>query len=293
LHNTSYTSEDFQRSYAVDHLPFCVACHAPQTKLRQTPDAFAAGVDCVTCHAGSEAHQKAPTTLPPPPATCENCHNFETPGARTFLQSTGREHRESSYQSASCTDCHMPKLSQGTPGSSLQSANLKASNVRGLTARHRNHRFDVSRSADVLGQALRVDPPQCKNGAFTFALRTQGVGHKFPTGDVFRALEVHARLEDKGSRILSSTDAFLHRDWNYHLRGQGRFFSPDEPNDTRLTDAPTSLSLEAHPLAAELIVDVVYVRGFEAIRDTLIPFSSMPIVHQTFPITPSGSCATW
>src|SRR5256885_432198 len=49
LHQTSFTSPDFQRSYHAEPRAYCVACHAP------LPDREA-GIGCVACHSVTDKH---------------------------------------------------------------------------------------------------------------------------------------------------------------------------------------------------------------------------------------------
>ncbi|WP_438038265.1 multiheme c-type cytochrome [Sorangium sp. So ce128] len=52
LHRQAFTDRVFQRSYALEPLPFCRGCHAPEADPAHHPgaDAQAVGVGCVTCH---------------------------------------------------------------------------------------------------------------------------------------------------------------------------------------------------------------------------------------------------
>jgi hypothetical protein len=107
---------------------------------------------------------------------CASCHEFAFPGAehegeRGLMQSTATEHAraEADVAAQTCSDCHM----------------------RGDRA---SHAFTISRDADALSRAVDVIAERTPEGALRFTLSTRGVGHAFPTGDLFRrlVLRVHA-----------------------------------------------------------------------------------------------------
>jgi hypothetical protein len=55
-----------------------------------------------------------------------------------------------------------------------------------------SHTFDVSRNRDLLASALEVRAVRNGNGDAMFTLTARGVGHAFPTGDLFRRLVLRA-----------------------------------------------------------------------------------------------------
>jgi hypothetical protein len=252
-HQQAFVSADFQASLHEEaERTFCISCHAPLTKtLGLTAQATHEGVSCVSCHAQSEAHANAlaqgnhaerATT-----GSCEACHTFATPKGHSLLQATMLEHRASASREISCIRCHMPN--QGSAHS---------------------HAFSVSRNPELLTASVRLVPLARDAETVRFALETLGVGHRFPTGDVFRNLNVRAHVEDSQGRILASLEEDLHRDWEQHRKPNVSL--PAQPNfeherDTRLGDSPRTFDLKVpqnnvHGL--RLFVSVHYQRGFEA-----------------------------
>jgi hypothetical protein len=198
LHATSWTDASFQRGYAIEPAAFCRACHAPESAPQAEPDAWAraVGVACVTCHApegtrGVLASTRAPrapregrsVSAPAPheivrlddfgTRACVACHDFSFPGAaalgaRGRMQKTALEHVESSDRGRACASCHMPP--GGPRGQSM-------------------HAFPASRDASMLSAALEVVASRdAATGHLVWTLASKGVGHAFPTGDLFRRL---------------------------------------------------------------------------------------------------------
>jgi hypothetical protein len=155
-----------------------------------------------------------------------------------------------------------------------------------------DHRFRVSRDPAVLGRAIEVRDVTRAPESASFSLATLGVGHKMPTGDVFRALQVRAWLEEPDTGVIvADLETSLHRDWDAHRRAFGEGAARPEPGDSRLDDTKRVFELaipERYAAKAlALRVGVVYVRGFEARGGTLSAFATSPIVDATF--TLSGS----
>ncbi len=245
MHHASFTSPDFQASYREEPLAFCLGCHAPR--------APAAGVGCESCHPHAGAHALdravAATTTP-----CAPCHDFPSPIANTaFLQTTEQEHRVGRHRDVACVDCHM---------------------VRG-PAGERDHGFSVSRNLALLSRAIEVAPPRVDARGITVTLSAVGVGHRFPTGDIFRQLLVRSWVEDEAGRILAEREVALHRDWRAQREGR------PERDDTRLGDEPFEVALPPVGRSARrVLVQVHYQRGFEARGGDLSLFSSDAILRR-------------
>lgn len=276
LHEQSFTSPDFQASYREEPLPFCAACHAPRRAELGEGLGAARGIDCESCHPGAEAHGRsasrstgaAVASAPRASAPCAKCHELASLGSGTLLQSTASEHAASRFRDVPCATCHMPRDRAGRT----------------------DHRFRVSRDPAALGRSLEVRDVTRALGSARFSLATIGVGHKMPTGDVFRALRVRAWLEEPGTgAIVADLEASLHRDWDAHRRAFGKAEPRPEPGDSRLDDAPRGFEFaipESHATRTLVLrVAVAYVRGFEARGGALSAFATSPILDATFALS--------
>jgi hypothetical protein len=167
-HAEAFRHDTFQTAYAIEPLPFCVACHAPETSAsRPSLPESDLGVACVTCHVGG-----AKTSRGSRDAGCLKCHEFPYPGETRLLQKTVSEHQRSGSSHVPCTDCHM--------GLVLHDG-----------GRHTDHRFLASRSSLLVRSASKVEAR--RDGDLLFVTFTRvGVGHAFPTGDLFRRLRLVA-----------------------------------------------------------------------------------------------------
>jgi D-alanyl-D-alanine dipeptidase len=173
-HAQSWTSQLFQAGLAVERRQFCIDCHAPSPSVADA----SRGIGCGDCHTPSDPHGARATAALRAADFCERCHEFATPEwnggeMRTTalpMQSTYSEWQ--SYQRAggegTCQSCHMPA---------------------GDHAMHGAH------DADQLRRALDVRASVAE-GVATFALRSINVGHRFPTGDLFRNLTLE--IDDGG-----------------------------------------------------------------------------------------------
>jgi hypothetical protein len=145
------------------------------------------GVGCAVCHvrnggvlggeaAGGKFHPTASGVEQAPPlsdpAFCAGCHQFQFHEMRqgqmvitdTPIQNTYEEWRSfrASGGEGTCQSCHMPGGSHAFPG---------------------------ARDLNLLRASLEVELARGAEG-FELILRSRGVGHSFPTGDLFRHLTV-------------------------------------------------------------------------------------------------------
>ena len=107
---------------------------------------------------------------------CASCHEFAFPGPRRtdeagFMQTTIREHREGPSRERACASCHMPE-----------------------TDGRRSHAFSSVRDPARLAGALDVGAKIADDGNVVLTLTQTHPGHAFPTGDLFRRLEVGAEI---------------------------------------------------------------------------------------------------
>ncbi len=200
MHAASWTDEVFQSAYAVEPMAFCRNCHAP-SHTGSVPRGVAAddGVSCAVCHVrdehvlGTGGSRGAPHPVMAVRAMsesryCGGCHQFNFPGdtgrggahfeTGEPMQDTYAEWLDSAAaaEQTQCQGCHMPWVDD----------------ARG---RHRSHRFPGGRDLALLRSALDVTVTARADGDHTVVTATltpRALGHSFPTGDLFRRVEVTA-----------------------------------------------------------------------------------------------------
>lgn len=197
-HRLANQDPAFQRALAREPVPFCRRCHAPEADPGQDATGWAAenGVACVTCHvldgqitAGSAdgTHRgQAPHPLRRDArlagqGACVRCHEFQFPDGRwrrrpELMQSTISEHRALAPAGTTCINCHMPQVRDSRGGA------------------HRSHAFLAGHDDATLRAAVRVQAVRSRN-TLTLVLTPQRVGHAFPTGDLFRRLQLSVTAE--------------------------------------------------------------------------------------------------
>jgi hypothetical protein len=216
LHHASWKDPVFQKAYDIEPKAFCRGCHAPEADPASTPSAAAQdeGIGCVSCHesrghvighvqpgvpASSPNRTADPAVAPSASAVaihavrgeawlatseaCEGCHQFNFPkDARQVvpspMQNTHNEWRSSSYASTSCQGCHMP-LVEGSQGK-----------------KHHNHDFRVVGDSALLRRAIRASAERSSGTQVTVKVDSGWTGHAFPTGDMFRRVQVRAMALD-------------------------------------------------------------------------------------------------
>lgn len=255
MHHTSFTSADFQRSWREEPRAYCVACHAPLADPT-------AGIGCTACHRADERHASpTPERAAATTKACASCHDFDVPGTPTMLQGTEREHRRSAYADRSCESCHM---------------------ARG------GHRFDVTRNRDFLARAIRVEGARLEQNELVVSVASHGVGHRFPTGDLFRRLTVVVAGYTKSDALACAQTFYLRRDVDHHRaslnakRTDDAFEDPEV--DTRLGDAPRLLRAPCSTRPARVHVNVTYERGVGGIGDDLDTFATLDLVDMDVPM---------
>jgi hypothetical protein len=238
LHRRAELEPAYQRSFAIEPLPFCRSCHAPEADpMLPTPAALAeVGVACVSCHLDQNgavlaAPRPDPKNAPHALArdarfasasACAGCHEFAFPGALgrgngALMQSTASEHAASPFADTSCAECHMP-----------------------LVDGKRSHAFESTRAPERLRAALRVLASRHSETGVTLQLETVAVGHAFPTGDLFRRLEVSAEAVGPDESSLAIELLWLKRHFEVAPSGQGRVLKGDD----RLFSAPRRIELD-------------------------------------------------
>lgn len=191
MHRRAHVDPVYQRAFAIEPMAFCQSCHAPEADLSaNVPQPLAdLGIGCVTCHvddagrivsgpasdfAKTAPHDVARSNSFSTADACAACHQFEFPdrilrGGVELMQSTVDEHARSAFAKTACADCHMPR-------------------VEG----HKSHRFGVTDQPAMIRKAVKVRVDRSGPSSVKIAIAPQGVGHAFPTGDLFRRLELTA-----------------------------------------------------------------------------------------------------
>jgi hypothetical protein len=246
-HKRSLDNPVFLDGFAAEPHPRCLYCHAPlegqakaalrrrsalvkERSLASVPRESLAheGITCVTCHVRDGAVMTAnpnavdeghPLKLEPrltDPVVCASCHEFlghEVVNGTSVLTdekmqttwSEWRAWRERGGQ-GTCQSCHMPGKSHAFRGA-----------------------YDLKFLRDAL--VLRVEMVR---GQPVAVLESRGVGHGFPTGDVFRHLKLWA--DDRAvARFGQTFDLQVKDNGTIQLRRTGNTsIQPFEPTRVRL-----------------------------------------------------------
>ena len=203
LHQQAWKDPIFLKAYDLEPVAFCRGCHAPEASpgIAPTAKAMDEGVSCTTCHVesgrvqGSHPQQGTPHAFRLAPAlatdgACASCHQFDFPKearklSRSPMQDTVAEWQASSFSSTSCQDCHMQKTGEGDK-------------------RHRRHDFRVVGDDAILREAIVANADRTDDETVVLSLESGKVGHAFPTGDMFRRLEVRAFGIDAKGQVVST-----------------------------------------------------------------------------------------
>jgi len=207
-HARSWSNDLMLAGYAMEPLDFCQSCHAPlpaqQAEIRANHDWYVSldpssgipagsvirqpephaddGVTCAVCHwrdgeilaaqpSGFAPHRVRAAPELATGAFCETCHDFAVAESRdgvtrfttAAMQATGAEWRAWGGDQT-CQDCHMPDS---------------------------EHRFVGVHDREALQAAVAVEQQGRE-----LVLRSVGVGHHLPSGDVFRHLTVEVWASD-------------------------------------------------------------------------------------------------
>lgn len=242
LHQRANIEPAYLRAFEIEPMPFCRSCHAPEADPFEAParDVSELGVACVTCHVTGDGVLSTPDVAPhaaPHPVlrdarfqgaeACESCHQFRFPNRRgderaDFMQTTAFEHAASVHASTSCASCHMPTNPDGS----------------------RSHRFVSSRDPDKLKQALDVRVTRTAGARIAIDLRLRNVGHAFPTGDLFRRVEVLVEAFGDDHAVVAADRRYLAR--HFELTARGRVLARDD----RVTDEGRVIDFDLGEAAA-------------------------------------------
>lgn len=243
-HQRSGLNPAYRHALAVEPSAFCRGCHVPEGDPRAaSPGAIEAlGVGCVTCHVtapgevlAAEAREPRATESPHPvrrsaefagSGACAGCHEFRFPAAlgdddERFMQTTIREHRRSSAAAKPCAGCHMV----GRDGA-------------------RSHAFAEVRDPAWLRAQLRAAAER-EDDDVLITLQQTAPGHAFPSGDLFRRLEVGVEARGPDGRPRFQQRRYLTRHLDVVPGRPGRHLSLDN----RVFDGPAVVEFSLPPEA--------------------------------------------
>jgi hypothetical protein len=271
LHRNSWKEPAFQRAFRREPSSFCQGCHAPEADPKQpVPAALATmGTGCVSCHLvgddtvlasrsskprGSAPHKVVRDGRLDDQVACAGCHEFAFPegsepwGPSTPMQPTVTEYRNSPAHGQGCASCHMPKVDRSG---------------------HRNHSFASSRDASRMQAAVKVIAHRIEPTTVEITLISKVRGHKFPTGDLFRRLEVLVEAISPYETLLAQKRVYLGRHFPWKSPAPGMAARRTIGLDNRLTEVPRTLTLDLGPSAvnAKIRYRISYQRVSHPVSD--------------------------
>jgi len=250
-------------------MPFCRSCHAPEAVPFDEPPGEVGdmGVGCVTCHVTDGQVLAAPLPKGAAPRAaaphaivrddrfatadaCAGCHEFRFPTAHGddaagFMQTTIREHAASNASGTSCAACHMPKRSDG----------------------RRSHTFLGSRDRGFVRSAVRVTARRIGPSKVQIRLEPRVSGHAFPTGDLFRRIELTAEALGPDHMVLAEARQYLGRHWAPRPGGSGRVLLYDDRlrDDTMVLSFDVGAEANGRPIAWRVAYQrVAHANGVDA-----------------------------
>jgi hypothetical protein len=144
------------------------------------------------------------------------------------MQSTITEHAESASRDQSCASCHMPLSPDG----------------------RRSHRFAASRDEELLRAAIRASATRISPTAVSVNVAPVGVGHAFPTGDLFRRLEISVEAFGADNMVVASARRYLTRHFDVSKGSVGkRMVRDDRLVAERSIEIELEREAEGHPIA--------------------------------------------
>lgn len=241
-HHRAFEDEAFHEAFRFEPTAFCATCHAPEASGLPIPrEAAALGVACVTCHVDDDGavlatnETRSSRTSPHPvrrsasfgtAAACAGCHEFRFPGELhgdadgAFMQTTVREHARSPSADRACASCHMPTR-EG----------------------RRSHGFAEVRDPAWLRESLAVEAALVAPDSVHVTLTQMRPGHAFPTGDLFRRLEVGAEVRGPRGELLLRRTRHLTRHFHATAATRGRQLVDDD----RVLFEPRVVELDTRP----------------------------------------------
>lgn len=184
-HASAFEDPVFRAEHDPAPSAFCADCHAAGRARYEHP--VHDGVDCASCHAAGPAEAASTSGW----QVCAGCHQFAFPPGELGthgvydpadpLQDTVHEWQgsEAARDGRDCIDCHMPWVVDGD-------------------ARHRSHHITGAGDSALVRDAIVATATartRAEGLEVTVRLAPGEVGHRVPTGDMFRQLRVAAWAE--------------------------------------------------------------------------------------------------
>ncbi len=127
--------------------------------------------------------------------------------------------------------------------------------------RRRSHAFSASRDPEALRRAVRVEAARVGPATVRITLHPAGLGHAFPTGDLFRRVEVLAQAVGPETQLVSEAARYAARHFENRRRGftSARVLTLDDRIDSK-SDSIFDLTLGPEAAAFPIVYRVTYQR---------------------------------
>lgn len=213
MHRQSFTNRIYQDSHKDEPLDWCLNCHAP---LKQTSivnhnsenNRYHAeeGVSCITCHVRNQkiltskkmegdslAHTYDEVPVMKEGEFCGNCHQFNWPTRKSFIDPNSTIVYTNIPMQNTLGEYKLSKLKKTR---NCQSCHLFPNSVK-------SHTFPGGHDKKYLEESFEVTLERISIDHFKLMIKTNGIAHAFPTGDLFRSMRI---------RILTPNE-FLINEW--------------------------------------------------------------------------------
>jgi hypothetical protein len=128
--------------------------------------------------------------------------------------------------------------------------------VSGLGPEHASHAFASSRSSAAHREAVQVRVERRGPAEVRFSLSLRGVGHAYPTGDLFRRLALRVEALGPDFSIQAKAERFLARHFTDVLTASQRRERRVQLDDRLLPGETREIDLDLGPAAVD--ADLVY-----------------------------------
>lgn len=197
-HRVSYTNQNFFEGHIRENQDRCLHCHAPlaeqQKELKREPNIKLAheGVNCASCHIregkvfGSVFHGSEKSHALKNPKFCAGCHEFNINGVKDGVIHLTPVNAQDTYSQwlgykkaggkKTCQECHMPEG---------------------------RHLFQGAHAQNVSPLIVTFT----SRGVMKISLK--GIGHHYPSGDVFRRITLEVKAGSSFEVIRSFTRKYV------------------------------------------------------------------------------------
>ncbi|MEM7181735.1 MAG: multiheme c-type cytochrome [Spirochaetota bacterium] len=199
-HRVSFSNKLYKEAHSREPMQWCLNCHAPLLSQKQERVQAEDGISCIVCHVrdkkvlvpalpekkqGTYTHTYKVVPEFKQAEFCANCHQFNFPTASSgmhtnpiiftdvSMQNTFKEWQSSSYyKKSNCQTCHLKPYSQ------------------------ESHTFPGGHHREKVSAAIQLYAERVNDYAVSIQVTSLGIGHNFPTGDLFRTLRIIFRSQD-------------------------------------------------------------------------------------------------